>query len=145
MHICVADPAVIVSRRDQGLGNTEGAGYRRRANLHNQQRPRRLPQRASAAAPRQGRHQHLRSLRPEPARFLPLLLSRLQGPPSSSNEINPNIILLVRSIHPLTVPGNACSIRSLAPARRTRQRRNQLRLRRRPQRAQVIEGARRST
>ncbi|KAM0877865.1 hypothetical protein ACQ4PT_035246 [Festuca glaucescens] len=44
----------------------------RRADLHHQQRARRLPQRAPAAQAGQGRHQHLRGLRAQPARHLPL-------------------------------------------------------------------------
>uniref|UniRef100_A0A8R7PIM7 Uncharacterized protein n=1 Tax=Triticum urartu TaxID=4572 RepID=A0A8R7PIM7_TRIUA len=72
------DKEVLVPRRDPRVGDPEGAGHHRRADLHHQQRARRLPQRAPAAQARQGRHQHLRRLRAQPPRHLPLLLPRMQ-------------------------------------------------------------------
>uniref|UniRef100_A0A804R3G7 Uncharacterized protein n=1 Tax=Zea mays TaxID=4577 RepID=A0A804R3G7_MAIZE len=82
------DPALLLPRRHPRLGHPALHGHRRRADLRHQQRPRRLPQRAAAAAEagwRQGRvvvvglRQPLRGLRPQPPRQLPLLLPRLQG------------------------------------------------------------------
>lgn len=48
----VADKAVFLPRRDSGIGDTEGAGYNRGADLYHQQRPSRLPERAAAAQAR---------------------------------------------------------------------------------------------
>ena len=84
----LTDQAVVVPRRDQGVRDPEGAGHHRGADLHHQQRPRGVPQREAAAQARQGRHQHLRGLRPQPPRLLPLLLPRLQG--TQQNRIESN-------------------------------------------------------
>ncbi|KAG6493226.1 hypothetical protein ZIOFF_048203 [Zingiber officinale] len=73
------DKAVVVPRRDQSVGDPKGARHHRRANIHHQQRPRRLPQPAPPAAAQQGRRQNLRGLLPQPRRFLPFLLPRMQA------------------------------------------------------------------
>uniref|UniRef100_A0A453PB05 Uncharacterized protein n=1 Tax=Aegilops tauschii subsp. strangulata TaxID=200361 RepID=A0A453PB05_AEGTS len=74
-----ADSEVVVPRRDPGVGDTEGAGHHRRADVHHQQRARGVPQRAPAAEAGQGGHQHLRGLRAQPPRLVPLLLPRMQN------------------------------------------------------------------
>ncbi|RWW69590.1 hypothetical protein BHE74_00022796 [Ensete ventricosum] len=82
-----SDTEVFLPRRDQSFRDPEGAGPHRCADVHHQQRPRRLPQRTPPAEAAQGRHQQLRGLRPEPARLLPLLLPRLQGRNSPSTSM----------------------------------------------------------
>jgi hypothetical protein len=74
-----ADSPVLVPRRDPRVGDPEGAGHHRRADLHHQQRARGVPERAAAAEGGQGRQQHLRGVRAQPPRLLPLLLPRMQG------------------------------------------------------------------
>jgi hypothetical protein len=79
--LVVPDTEVLLPRRDPGVGDPEGAGHLRRADVHHQQRARGVPERAPAAEARQGRHQHLRGLPAQPPRHLPLLLPRVQGTP----------------------------------------------------------------
>jgi hypothetical protein len=91
----VSDTEVVVPRRDPGVGDTQGAGHRRRADVHHQQRARGVPQRAPAASPGQGRHQHLRGLRAQPPRLLPLLLPRVQGTSSPAHRLASSVALRV--------------------------------------------------
>uniref|UniRef100_A0A804MB62 Uncharacterized protein n=1 Tax=Zea mays TaxID=4577 RepID=A0A804MB62_MAIZE len=94
------DTEVLLPRRDPGVGDPEGAGHQRRADLHHQQRARGVPERAAAAEARQGRHQHLRGLRAQPPRHLPLLLPRLQGIHAARRQPNPK-----RALHcAVTIP-----------------------------------------
>jgi len=59
-HVCMyADPAVVVPQRDPGVGGGEADRHLPRADVRDQQRQDRVPQRPAAGQARQGRHQHL--------------------------------------------------------------------------------------
>ncbi|BAH93638.1 Os06g0624900, partial [Oryza sativa Japonica Group] len=73
------DSEVVVPQRDQGVGGGEADRHIARADVRDQQRQDRVPQRPPAGEAREGRHQHLRDLLPQPPRLLPLLLPRLQA------------------------------------------------------------------
>lgn len=85
MNDC-ADKEVVVPRCDQSVRDTESAGHNWCPDLHHQQRQGRVLERATSAQAREGRHQQLWSLRAQPPRFLPLLLSRLQGNIKSNSQ-----------------------------------------------------------
>lgn len=74
-----ADTAVVLPQRDPGVGGGEAHRHLARADVRDQQRQDRVPQRPAAGEARQGRHQHLRDLLPEPPGLVPILLPRMQG------------------------------------------------------------------
>lgn len=83
-----ADTSVVVPQRDPGVGGGEADRHLPRADVRDQQRQDRVPQRPPAGQARQGRHQHLPDLLPEPPGLLPLLLTRMQGSSSAYSSIS---------------------------------------------------------
>lgn len=75
----LADSALILPRRDPSLRDPESAGHLERADIHHQQRARRVSERAAATPACQRRDQHLRGLRTQPPRLVPLLFLGMQG------------------------------------------------------------------
>lgn len=75
----IADTAFVVPQRDQGVGGGEADRHRARADVRDQQRQDRVPQREAAGEAGQRGHQHLRDLLPQPPGLVPLLLPRMQG------------------------------------------------------------------
>ena len=79
LSLFLTDKEVVLPWCDQGVWDSEVSGHNLCSDIRYQQRQGRLPERTATAEARQRGHQHLRSMRAQPPRLLPILLSRLQG------------------------------------------------------------------